>query len=255
KCEEELGVSIDTSEIPHIQTIHDLYLILSSREQKAGMKLEDKIFKGPITTTVPLFFNPFHHIGLSFLRAVSVLFWRVEIVNRKALDNANCIIAANHQSYLDIVWIGSSLPHRQRKHFYTIGKKKLSFFKYFIPMLPALFVEEGNTFPSLKGSADVLRLGKSLVIFPEGTRSPDGQVGSFRTGAAYLAKNLGKKIIPVSIIGAHEIYPKDAVLPRFFCGLKGRIVAGDPIDPSAFATVEELNSHLRSVIIANTQTR
>ena len=249
RCEEETGLSIDPS---RVETVKDLYLILSTQNRGEGVRIEERLFKGPVTTKMPPFFNPFHHLSLGLLRFLSVLFWRVSVVNRKGLDLHNCIIAANHQSNLDVVWIGSVIPARRRKELYSIGKKKLSFLKYIVPMLPVIFVERGgNTLPSLKAAADILRSGKTLVIFPEGTRSRTGEVGEFKTGAAYLAKNLGRPIVPVSIIGAFDIYPGSRLFPRFFTKTKGKLVVGEPVDPSAFPTVEALNDEIRRIIIGN----
>ena len=248
RCEEKLQVSIDVS---LIHTVQDLYMVLSKVDQTKGASVEERIFSGPVTMKKMPFFNPFHHLSLWLLRGMSVLFWRVGIVNRKGLDVGNCIIAANHQSYLDIVWIVSALPLRRRKDFYAIGKKRLTFLRWCVPMLPVIFIEERNTLPSLRASADILRLGKTLVIFPEGTRTADGSVGAFKTGSAYLARNLGKKIIPVSVSGAYDIYPKSRRFPGLFTKTKGMIVVGDPIDPASFNSVDELNDELRRVIIRN----
>jgi long-chain acyl-CoA synthetase len=248
RCEDELSMSVDISKI---LSVNDLYIVLSTQGSQDGLRVEDRIFAGPVTTKFHRFFNPLHHLSLWLLRLLSVIFWRVRVVNREALNTPNCIIAANHESYLDIVWISSALPFRRRKDFYSIGKRRLVFLKYIFPMLPVIFVEERNTLPSLKASADILRSQKTLVIFPEGTRSRSGDVGEFKTGAAYLARNLGRPIVPVSIDGAFEVYPSSHKVPRIFTRVSGRVIVGDPIDPSKFSSVDALNEELRRVIISN----
>jgi 1-acyl-sn-glycerol-3-phosphate acyltransferase len=127
-----------------------------------------------------------------------------------------------------------------------VGKSELSFMKFVFWFSPVIFVERnGNVIPGLKASADILKKGKSLAIFPEGTRSSTGELGRFKTGAAYLSKNLGKKIVPVAITGSGEAFPKSRWFPRFFSGAKGRVIAGDPVSPADFSTAEELNAELR----------
>jgi long-chain acyl-CoA synthetase len=247
-CEEETRIPIDISKVV---SVNDLFVILSTQDPQDGVRVEDRIFSGPITTRFPRFFNPVNHLYLWALRFLSVLFWRVRVVNRSGLNAPNCIIAANHESYLDIIWIVSALPFRRRKEFFSIGKKRLSFLKYIVPMIPMIFVEERNTLPSLKASADILRSGKTLVIFPEGTRTRSGEIGEFKTGAAYLARNLNRPIVPVTITGAFEIYPGSRRFPKLFTKVSGRVIVGDPIDPSKFSTVEELNAEIRRVIIEN----
>ena len=247
RCEEETGLSIDLS---RVTSVNDLFVILSTQNPGEGDRIGDRLFGGPVTTKMPPFFNPFHHLSLWLLRFLSVLFWRVSVVNRAALGTPNCIIAANHQSNLDVVWIGSAIPVRRRKDIYSIGKKNLSFLRYLVPMLPVIFVDRaGNTFPALKAAADILRSGKTLVIFPEGTRTRTGEAGEFRSGAAYLSKNLGRPIVPVTIIGAYDIYPCSRLFPRIFTRTKGKLVVGDPVDPSAFPTAEALNEEIRRIIL------
>jgi len=156
---------------------------------------------------------------------------------------------ANHQSNLDPAWLLTALPWRLRRRIFLIGKKELSFLRYPLAGSPLLFVDRrGNVVPALKAAADVLRNGDSLIIFPEGTRSRDGGLGKFKSGAAYLAWHLGKKIIPVTIEGSFAILPRGKALPRFCGGHRGTLQVGEPVDPGPFETVEALNDHLRSVI-------
>jgi len=105
-----------------------------------------------------------------------------------------------------------------------------------------LFVErEGDFLPTLKASADLLRQGKSLIIFPEGTRTMDGYIGEFKTGAAYLSKNLNKTIVPITIKGGYEIYPRQKLLPNFIGKFQGRVFINQHLDPIKFKSVDELN--------------
>jgi 1-acyl-sn-glycerol-3-phosphate acyltransferase len=161
----------------------------------------------------------------------------------------NAIIAVNHQSYLDIPWVLGAMSYQLRKNIYITGKKELSFLRYIFCGSPILFVDRrGNVAPALKAAADVLRNGNSLIIFPEGTRTNDGAVGKFRSGAAYLAHHLGKTIIPVTVTGAFEIMPRNTIVPSFFAGIKGSIIVGNTINPRDFASIDALNEYLRNII-------
>jgi long-chain acyl-CoA synthetase len=64
--------------------------------------------------------------------------------------------------------------------------------------------------------AEVLRKGKNLIIFPEGTRSTDGQLGEFKKTFAILARELNVPVIPVAIVGAHHVFPVGAKFPKLF---------------------------------------
>lgn len=249
--EQKVGVDINSAAVIKLQTIQELVQYIATCEESTGVSLEERIFKGNITTHPHRIFNPLHHIILTVFNIISKILWglRTEHGERMAFDNN--IIVANHQSYLDIVWIASELPARYRKDIYVTGKKKLSFLKFIFPIFPVIFIEEENTLPSLKAGADILRLGKSLIIFPEGTRSRTGEVDTFKTGAAYLSKNLNKKIIPISISGAYDIYPPHRIFPKFFTGSRGKLTIGEIIKPEDYATIEELNNAIRASVEKN----
>jgi 1-acyl-sn-glycerol-3-phosphate acyltransferase len=195
------------------------------------------------------FWNPLSELILLAVRICSRLFWDLRIVHGERLVPDNRIIVANHQSILDVLWLLGALPYRMRRRLFITGKRELSFLRYPFFGSPVVFVDRaGNVLPSLKAAADILRSGASLIIFPEGTRTRDGSLGKFKTGAAYLAHHLGKEILPVTIRGAYSIFPRGEIFPRFFSKVKGSVVVGEPVDPRGFASIEALNAHVRSVI-------
>ncbi len=67
---------------------------------------------------------------------------------------------------------------------------------------------------SLEEGAAAVRNGKSIVVFPEGTRSPDGQLLEFKKGGFLLAIRAGVPVVPIAIRGSREILPKHTLLPR-----------------------------------------
>jgi len=175
------------------------------------------------------------------------------VTNPELYLTENCIFAPNHQSFLDIAWLWVTMPDAVRKRTYMLAKKQLSIWAWLLGgRLPLIYVEKSRSqaLTSLKAGADVLRQNASLVIFPEGARSYDGQVGEFKIGAALLAKKLGKKIVPVTIKGAYEIYPRHKLLPNLFSGQKGEIILSAPLNPDDYATPEELNNKLKEVIVS-----
>ncbi|HEY2593791.1 MAG TPA: lysophospholipid acyltransferase family protein, partial [Chloroflexota bacterium] len=93
------------------------------------------------------------------------------------------------------------------------------------------FHREGAVAASLAHCGDLVDAGYSLLIFPEGTRSPGGHLQPFKTGIGLLARELRIPVVPIAINGLHEILPKGHSLPR-----RGpvQITIGDPIrvDPS-----------------------
>src|SRR6185295_19547023 len=87
-----------------------------------------------------------------------------------------------------------------------------------------------NLVRAMQAGAAGLKKGRVLLIFPEGTRSIDGQVAEFKKGAAILAFELGVPIVPVGIRGAFEVWPRGG-------GFRLHPIEfhiGDPIDPTGF---------------------
>ena len=89
--------------------------------------------------------------------------------------------------------------------------------------------------------------GKSLAVFPEGTRTPDGQLQDFQPGAFKIALRAGVPIVPVSIRGTFALLPKTTLAPR-----PGRVdvVLGEPIETSGYTekTLPDLIARTRAAI-------
>ncbi len=252
--EERVQISIDPDKLIRTADLEEMVRYLGSCPGKRTDMNAFDIVSAPIKTKVWSFFNPLHDILLSLIRSISKVCWKFTAVNTQNLMTENVIIAVNHQSFLDILWLLASIPHARRSKVFMLGKIDFWFLAWIFPGLPVIFVEKaGNALSSLQGGADVLKQGCSLIVFPEGTRSFDGELGDFRVGTAFLAKKLNKKIIPVTIKGAYEIYPRHERLPNFFSGKKGALIVHDVIDPEQYASVDELTAAVRGVIHAELQ--
>ncbi|MFH1429474.1 MAG: AMP-binding protein, partial [Candidatus Margulisiibacteriota bacterium] len=155
--EEKLGINIDEDSFIRANNLQELLKYLETCPKGVTETLQQEVLQGDITTRTRAFNNPLLSFGLTLIRLVSKLFWRLKIINPDNLDLNNKVIVANHQSFLDALWILSMIPKNTRKNIYLIGKKDLSFLKYIFPGLPLIFVErDGNFIPSLKAGADVL---------------------------------------------------------------------------------------------------
>ena len=161
------------------------------------------------------------------------------------------IYMANHASLLDIPALIGYMPYR----FSVIAKKEL----LRMPFLGRYLRSTGH-FPVDRGDArkaarDLRRVieevgaGKSLAVFPEGTRSADGRLLEFKPGAFKIAVRAGVPIVPVTIRGAHECLPRGSLAPR-----PGRVdvIIGAPIDTTAYRdNLEELIERTRRAIASN----
>lgn len=248
--ENTLGISIDADAFIKAENIQALAEYLASCPKKNGDTISEQILNGKIKTRPTEFFNPLLELGLLIVNFISHIFWRIKIVNsEKLLSIDNEIIVANHQCYFDAAWIANAMPYRKRKDVYIASKKELLFMNFFFPGTRIIPVErKGNFIPALKASADLLRQGKTLIIFPEGTRTATGNMGEFKNSVAFLAKNLQKKIIPVTINGGFDAYPRNRWFPRLLSLTQVSITVHDRIDPDTFATQEEINKAMYAAI-------
>jgi 1-acyl-sn-glycerol-3-phosphate acyltransferase len=124
------------------------------------------------------------------------------------------ILACNHAAHMDPPYL-SQIMDRQ---LHMMAKEEL----FQVPVL-GRYIRALAAFPVKRGTADraalreaTLRLkqGHVLGIFPEGTRSPDGALGTAEKGFALLARQTGAPVVPVALCGTNQILPKSAKWPR-----------------------------------------
>ena len=154
------------------------------------------------------------------------------------LEKQPMILAANHQSLFDIAAIQGYV----NKDIRWMAKKELFRIPFFGPAMRVagfISVHRGHGREALKGlalAAEQIRAGASVVIFPEGTRSPDGSLQPFKSGGIFLALKAGVPILPVGISGSGKVLPKGHFFPR-----PGTIIIriGPPLDPSGFSAQDK----------------
>jgi 1-acyl-sn-glycerol-3-phosphate acyltransferase len=124
------------------------------------------------------------------------------------------IIAANHSSALDLFATGHAL--RRPGHF--VAKSELfeiPVFGWFLRSLGAIPARRDRRDTDvLRQLLAILQAGGLMGLAPEGTRSPDGCIGRYDPGFAWLASRTGARVVPCAIHGAHELMPKGARWPR-----------------------------------------
>ena len=140
----------------------------------------------------------------------------VEGLDRVESLEAPAIFAANHNSHVDTPLVLTSLPERFRHRTAVAAGADYFFDKrwkgaVWALAINAIPVERVRVSPqSTKLAVSLIERGWSLVIFPEGGRSPDGWGQSHRAGAAYLAVRTGRPVVPVHLSGTRRILKKGA---------------------------------------------
>lgn len=166
----------------------------------------------------------------------------LQVSGLENLGNGPYIFAANHSSHLDTPILLQALPLQLRlqtrvaaayDYFFTSRCKGLAL-QILLNVFP--FVRKGpGAQDSLQQATELLAAGQSLLIFPEGTRTADGQIHRFKLGIARLATTSKVQVVPVWIDGTYAAMPRGTNWP---CHQAIRVTFGEPVsfiaaDPTA----------------------
>lgn len=160
------------------------------------------------------------------------------------------ILAANHQSYLDGLFVMSYVSLSQIRNTFFFAKEEhvnTPLRRWLANRHNVVVLEKANLAHSVSKLSGVLRQGKNLIIFPEGTRTRDGRLGTFRQMFAILAVEFQVPIVPVVIHGAFEALPRGRKWP-----LPKKIVVEylPPITPTAACTYDDVTQQVHQAIDA-----
>ncbi|HEU4864218.1 MAG TPA: lysophospholipid acyltransferase family protein, partial [Candidatus Limnocylindria bacterium] len=161
----------------------------------------------------------FYHPGAAIIGGFCRLFFglRVEGVERIPRNGA-FIVVANHCSNLDPPMLGWATGHQIGRIVHFMAKIEMRRW----PLIGWLATQSGVYFvrrgegdrAAQRFSLEALADGRPIALFPEGTRSRDGRMRSFKDGAAYLAMRSGASVLPVGIAGSHRMFPGRSRLPH-----------------------------------------
>jgi len=126
---------------------------------------------------------------------------------------------SNHSSHLDATLILTTLPPKWRNRTATAAAKDYFFDVWWRSAFTALVyggfpIERGGGEKATNKAKELISEGWNLIVFPEGTRTPDGWMQRFRHGSARLALDTGIPVVPIAIVGAHQAMPKGRNWPR-----------------------------------------
>lgn len=142
---------------------------------------------------------------------------RIEVAGLENVPtHAPVILMSNHQSLVDIAAIVLTLPRSQSWRF--VAKKELTRVPIFGQALVAsghVIIDRGDrerAVASLRRAAEIIRAGTTVIVFPEGTRSPRGNLRTFKSGPFHLALEAQVPIVPVTVSGSQRITPKGQLI-------------------------------------------
>ena len=176
--------------------------------------------------------------------------WKVAITGREnAYSKKTYVMVCNHQSLLDILII-----FRMFLHFKWVAKASL--FKF--PIIGwnmwlnnHVKIERSSTKSQrkmLRQCAEHIRRGSSVMIFPEGTRSRNGELRTFKDGAFLIAMQEKTDILPMVIDDSYKALPEKGIMPRRKQAVKLHILPPVNYDTFKNMNVHQLSEHIRSII-------
>jgi 1-acyl-sn-glycerol-3-phosphate acyltransferase len=196
--------------------------------------------------------NSVHHIARMWGRSILWVSGIRTVTSgfSHAMGHHSYIYMSNHQSNFDIPVLYSALPVQFR----WLAKAELFRIPIFGRSMRGagyISIDRSNrqsAFRSLAEAADAIRHGTSVMIFPEGTRSTDGNLLPYKKGGFVMAVDAAVPIVPVVISGTHAIMPKGRLLIR---RQLVHVHVGPPIETSVFnrRTKDDLMAKVRTAML------
>ncbi len=175
------------------------------------------------------FYGFFHYLAGN----IHAMWFRGEVVGTENFPRAGpFLIASNHASHLDPPLVGSQISKQMR----FFARKSL-----WNNRLAAWWLDRVETIPVERDTGDIgaikrvlqaLKEDRAVVLFPEGTRSPDGQLQKPKAGVGLMACKTGVPVVPCRVYDSFDAFGKGRLFPRF--GTPVTIVFGAPIPASDY---------------------
>jgi len=238
----ETGIELKEEQIARIDTVRDLL------ETVGESRKSDRDLKGPLEDPESVLTDEqkrwlerptaagrwLARAAWGLNRLLMQLAFRVRGEGREHLEGRPLIIAPNHSSFLDAFVVGATLPQDVRADLhwggwtgYTMRNRVFRAVSRLAGVVPV--DPERAMISSLAFGVWALRRDRHLVWFPEGERSRDGKLKALRPGIGAILEAVDDAlVVPVSIDGAFEAWPRDRRLPRF---RRIRVSYGKPITP------------------------
>lgn len=216
------GVKLSEEKFKNHQTVRRLAEFVRKKKERISVELVNwqEILKENVDLSLPKTW-----ITATLFKNFSKFFFNLYFSftgkGQEHLPDTPCIIAPNHQSFYDAMFVASFLKNRflHKTYFYAKQKHVKNKLLRFLADRNNIIVVDINSGlkESIQKLAEVLKTGKNIIIFPEGTRSKDGSVGDFKKLFAILSKELEVPVVPVTINGAFQALPTGSLIPRPLC--------------------------------------
>lgn len=162
---------------------------------------------------------------------------KVKLTIKEDIPPSPVLFFSTHRGNLDIPLLSSTLPggvtYLSKEELFSVPV--LNIILHTIGSIPIKRENAKNAIESLKETAKLLKNNLNIIIFPEGTRTIDGKIGTIKRGGLILAKNSNIPIVPVIIKDGFKIYPKKSIFPN---SGTVEIIVEKPILPEKYTSKE-----------------
>jgi 1-acyl-sn-glycerol-3-phosphate acyltransferase len=172
-----------------------------------------------------------YNIFYNLAKLLARMIFSMRVIDpERMVESGPLLIAVNHSSFFDPPLAGIC----SRRGVFYLARKTLLKWPFFGPLFPAMNVipveRDGNDMSALREVIKKVKEGNAVLLFPEGTRSLDGDLQPARAGIGLVIAKTGAPVLPMRIFGAYEAFPKNA---RRFQLSQISVVIGEPIHFSA----------------------
>lgn len=221
--EERGSVRVSGDDLAKCGTVMDVVSLVQRRKKPGELAIGenlDDLDAEPAEIEVP---KPVSALGRKLLgeaqRAVYRRGFKVSVSGREHIPlNDQVIVVANHCSHLDMGLVkyalgsyGDKLSALAASDYFFDTRQKRAYFEEFTNLIPV--DRSGSLESSLRMAEQAMRQGRILLVFPEGTRSPSGELQDFKHGVGYLQSRSRLGILPVYLRGTHKALPKGSMFP------------------------------------------
>lgn len=254
--EQTFGIKITADQISHYKSVGELAAYIGN--SKTRMEVENIDWHMMLTKPTGNIKLPIMATtGLIFTRLCKMIYSAMFSCEAKGIENIPSngpfIIAPNHQSFLDGPLAVTHLSSQTLKNTYFYAKKdhvRGPIARMLANNHNIIIMDMRTLKDSIQMLGKVLSDGRNLVIFPEGTRTRNGQIGAFKKTFAILSKELNVPVIPMRIDGAYEAWPRNKFFPRRH---KITVEYLKPILPSTDESYDDLAERVREAIVKSKQ--
>lgn len=230
--ESRFNLKIRDEEFTGILTVRELIAFIEAKHPESGHEPEEELMAWSSMLKKEPPPELLSHLGLEggcaarmVTQGLAVLLggwfkWMfdLKVYGRENLKGRGYILCSNHSSFLDGFLLAYAVPGPRRYRLFSLGYSgyfDIPVVRSLLKLIRVIPVDSArNVVAAMQVSSYILRHGRLLGIFPEGFRTPTGEVGRFKKGVAILAKEIGVKLVPVYIRGSYEAWPPGAILPH-----------------------------------------